>query len=287
MMSITSGLFSMLGWGIGDFLAAKASRKIGFILTFFIAQIFGFLIILIYFFVNFQTLNIANIPKFFIILSIIGLLSTIATLAYYKGLKEGQVSLVSPIGASWAIITVILSMIFLKEILQKNQIIAILLVILGIILVSINIRELLKIKKINLFIGVKEGLIAMFGWGICFFLLTPMVKVLGWFLPTFLSKLISILFLTFYIFTSKQSLKINFPNPILIWIFLIGLLDVVAFFAYSFGVIREYASIIAPIAASYPLVTVLLARIFLKEKFVLNQIIGIISIIFGLILISI
>ena len=47
---ILAGLLSMLGWGVADFLAAKSSRKIGFILTLFFIQIIGFSLASIYFF---------------------------------------------------------------------------------------------------------------------------------------------------------------------------------------------------------------------------------------------
>jgi len=147
--------------------------------------------------------------------------------------------------------------------------------------------DFLKIKKLNIASGTKEGLIAMFGWGISLFLLVPASKALGWFLPIVILRLFSVLFLASYIIFRKQSFRKNLQPSIFILLFPAGLLDMVAFFAYSFGVEREYASIVAPIGASFPLVTIVLARIFLKEKLVLYQIIGIFSIITGLILISI
>lgn len=286
-MGILSGLLSMFGWGTSDFLAAKSSRRIGYLLTYFWTQLVAFLIALIYFWIKLPTLNINNIPQYLIFLLPAGFLFLVGTLAFYKGLTEGQVSLVSPIGASWAMITVVLSVVFFKEVLQTNQIVAIILIISGIILVSVNLKELLKIKRLTLLGGIKEGLIAMLAWGISLFLIVPASKSLGWFLPVFVSKLFGLLFLVIYTMFSKKSLKIDLQIPLLILLFLIGFLDIIAFFAYSFGVEREYASIVAPVAASFPLVTIILARIFLKEKIVFNQALGIAGVIAGLILISI
>jgi len=286
-MGILSGLLSMFGWGTSDFLAAKSSRRIGYLLTYFWTQLVAFLIALIYFWIKLPTLNINNIPQYLIFLLPAGFLFLVGTLAFYKGLTEGQVSLVSPIGASWAMITVVLSVVFFKEVLQTNQIIAIILIISGIILVSVNLKELLKIKRLTLLGGIKEGLIAMLAWGISLFLMVPVSKALGWFLPVFALKLFGLLFLVIYTMFSKKSLKIDLQIPLLILLFLIGFLDIIAFFAYSFGVEREYASIVAPVAASFPLVTIILARIFLKEKIVFNQALGIAGVIAGLILISI
>jgi len=277
----------MFGWGTSDFLAAKSSRRIGYLLTYFWTQLVAFLIALIYFWIKLPTLNINNIPQYLIFLLPAGFLFLVGTLAFYKGLTEGQVSLVSPIGASWAMITVVLSVVFFKEVLQTNQIVAIILIISGIILVSVNLKELLKIKRLTLLGGIKEGLIAMLAWGISLFLMVPVSKALGWFLPVFALKLFGLLFLVIYTMFSKKSLKIDLQIPLLILLFLIGFLDIIAFFAYSFGVEREYASIVAPVAASFPLVTIILARIFLKEKIVFNQALGIAGVIAGLILISI
>lgn len=287
MIGIISGLLSMLGWGISDFFAAKCSRKIGAILTLFWAQIFGFFIVLIYFFSKFPSFEINNIPKFLPIVLFAGFLFTVATVAFFEGFIKGKVSLVSAMGSSYVWIIVLLSIIFFNEILKTNQIIGITLIILGIPLLSINLSEFLENKIFNVFTGTKEGLIAMFGWGLALFLIIPASRNLGWFLPVFIVRLSMILFLAIYIIFSKRSFKINFQPPTLAILLLIGLLDMVAFFAYSFGVEKEYASIVAPIAASFPLVTIILARVFLKERLALNQVLGIASVIIGLISISI
>lgn len=277
----------MFGWGTSDFLAAKSSRQIGYVLTYFWTQLVAFLITLVYFFVKFPTLNVNNIPQFLIFLIPAGFLYLVGTLAFYRGLIKGQVSLVSPIGASWSMIIVILSVIFFKEVLATNQIIAIVLITLGIIFVSINLKELSQIKKLTLLIGTKEGLVAMLAWGLSLFLIIPASKALGWFLPVFTFKFSGLFFFTLFVLFSRHSLRINFQLSLLTLLFLVGFSDVIAFFGYSFGVGGEYASIVAPVAASFPLVTIVLARIFLKEKLVLNQLFGVAGIIAGLILISI
>ena len=286
-MGITSGLISMFGWGTSDFLAAKSSRKIGFVLTFFWAQSISFLIALLYFIFNFRTFDFHIIPKFIFIIIISGSLGTISALAFYKSLSIGKVSLVSPITASWAMITVLLSVFFLGELLKTNQILAIILIITGIILISSDLKEFFQKNKLIFLIGAKEAIIAMFGFGVALFLLAIAVKSLGWFLPGFLSRLFILIFLILYFIFKKQSLETEFKPINWILIVVIGFLDIIAFFAYSIGVSTEYASIIAPVAASSPLITTILAQVFLKEKIALSQIFGIIITISGLILISI
>jgi drug/metabolite transporter (DMT)-like permease len=285
-MGILPGLIAMFGWGVVDFLSVKSSRKIGSILTFFWMQIVGFLIALIYLIFNFQKLYVIDISKLVLIIIISAFLFTIGTFTFYKGLIIGQASLVTPIMGSWAMITAILSIIFLNEILKTNQILAIIFIICGIILVSTNIKEALK-NKLSFFIGAKEGIISMFSYGVAAFLLAFAVKSLGWFLPGIICRLFILIFIILYAFINKQSLRARFQPSVWNLILPIAFLDIIAFFAYSIGVSSECASIVAPIAASSPLVTIILARIFLKEKLVSNQIVGIFLALLGLVLISI
>jgi len=284
-MGIIAGFLAMLGWGTGDFLGAILSRRIGHLLTVFWMQITGFLFAVIYFGTNLKFFNFSDAIKFLPVIAICGFLEVIAYLAFYKGFEEGQVSLVSPIGSSWPVLTIIFGLVFLKETLLTNQIIAIVLIFFGLILISINIKEIRQ-RKWVISKGVKEGIIAMVGWGILFFLLTGPSRALGWFLPVLIFRFFTILFLLPFIFRNKNSNEI-FPRFYLAPLIIIGLLDVGAFFAYTFGIRGEQVSIVAPIIAAFPLVTVALAKIFLKEKLLLNHILGIISTIVGLILISI
>ncbi|MFA4998542.1 MAG: DMT family transporter [Candidatus Paceibacterota bacterium] len=285
-MGIIAGLFSVLGWGIADFLGAISSRKSGHLLTLFWMQFVGFLIALVYFFAKFKNLSLNDVFNFIPILVVCGILEAVAYLAFYKGFVEGQVSLVSPIGSSWPVLTLILSLIFLEESLSINRLLAIVLIFLGIIMISINLKVFQK-NKLNNLKGVKEGIIAMLGWGVMFFLLTGPSRALGWFLPVFVFRLFAVLFLFFLIIINKQSFRVEFKPASFAILLLIGLLDVGAFFTYTFGIQTEMVSVIAAVVATFPLVTIILARIFLKEKIVLNQIFGIISIIAGLVLISI
>ena len=178
-MGIITGFFTMFFWGIAIFLAALASRKIGNILTLFWMQLFGFLVGTTYFLFNYNSLSLSSIVHFVPVLCFIAVFQVMAYLAFYKGLDKGQVSLVSPLGASWSLITVILSVIFYREALKTNQLFAIFLITIGIVIIAVNLKDLIKNKSLQLLIGVKEGIISMFGWGISLFLLISVSKELG------------------------------------------------------------------------------------------------------------
>lgn len=286
-MEILPGLAAMLFWGVAIFLAATVSRKIGNVLTLFWMQIFGLLVGAIYFTFNLKSFDLTRLPQFLPVLAIIAILQIIAYLSFYKGTEKGQVSLVGPLGASWGLIVAILGVIFYREQLSSTQAVAILLIIIGIILISIDIPAIIKSKKIELFSGIKEGIIAMLGWGISLFLLVSPTQNLNWFLPAFIFRAILIAFLGGYIVTRTSSFTPKSKKLPIGTLAVIGLFDMGAFMGLSFGVSTTKSSLIAPIASAYAVITVLLAKVFLKERTNQSQTLGIIAVIGGIILISI
>ena len=81
--------------------------------------------------------------------------------------------------------------------------------------------------------------------------------------------------------------KISFPKNVALFVILIGILESVGFMAFGAGISLEYTSIIAPITSVTPAITIILARVFLKEILELNQKIGVIAVLIGLVLLSI
>jgi len=67
----------------------------------------------------------------------------------------------------------------------------------------------------------------------------------------------------------------------------IGVLNVIAFLSYDLGVTYGYTAMVAPVSAASPIITVSLALIFLKEKLALDQKIGILLVLVGIILLAV
>ncbi len=285
-MTILPGILSMLFWGIAIYLAATVSRKIGNVLTLFWMQLFGLAVGMMYFLWNIPSFHYAQIPTFLPILFLIALFQIIAYLSFYRGMEKGLVSLVSPLGSTWSLITAVLGVLIYHEVLKSHQVIAISSIIIGILIISVNLGSIVKTKKVELLNGVQEGMLAMLGWGVAWFLTVIPTRNLDWFLPAFLFRIMLIIMLAIYIAFQKRPLipqKIRFPIvPLLV----IGLFDMLAFMSLSIGISQTNSSIIAPIASANTIVVIGLAVIFLKEKLRLNQIIGTIGILIGIILIS-
>jgi uncharacterized membrane protein len=282
-LGILFGIIAMLGWGVADFFVAKAVRKTNVLKAFVWNQIVGltliFLVFLFYF--KFPVISFSTV----IIILIAGFLGVISNFAFYKGLQVGNVSIISPISASAAAITVILSLIFLNEALSTLQVIGVILAILGAALTSFKFHDLIRLRLKNIATGVEYAIVAMLGWGVLFVLVDVLVSKLGWFLPILFIKTIIVFMLLTYSTTTKKN--ISFPKNAALFVILIGVLESAAFLAMGAGVSSEYTAIVAPVAFAFPAVTIILARIFFKEILEINQKIGIVSVLAGLVLLSI
>ncbi len=280
---IIFGIIAMLSWGTCDFFIVKAVRKSNVLKTVIWSQTIGLILYYIIFSLFFK-LPILSPATITIILTT-GLLSVIGFLSFCKGLQVGTVSIISPVSACWAVITVILSLVFLNETLTSIQSAGVILAISGTVLTSFKLHDLLKLKLKNHATGIEYAIISVFATGIYFVFISILVNELSWFLPIFFMKNAALFYLLTYSATAKKN--ISLPKDITSSIILIGTLEAIGFLAYGIGVNSEYTSIVAPISATFPMVTIILAKIFFKETLELNQKIGIISILCGLVLLSI
>ena len=111
MPAIFFALVAFFGWGTGDIFGTVATRKIGPYSTTFwyiLLQVPIFAVLIPFFYGNLQNLTI----EILILNTTLGLIGTIGLVAFYEGLKVGNAALVGTIAASFAALTVLLSIIF-------------------------------------------------------------------------------------------------------------------------------------------------------------------------------
>lgn len=287
LTSVMFGAFSLFGWGVCDFLAALSSRKIGNVRSLFWMTGGGLLLML--FFLPLSHLSIPSPTRLsWVMLITAGFMQATGGLAFYKALTVGKVSLASPVSASWSMWTVVLSVVFLGETLTRLQPYGIILVILGTILVSTNIGELLKESK---FIfsdpGVKFAVAASVLWGTSFVIYSPVVRTYGWLIPSILLRSLILISVVLWSIFMKTKLSFKPEKKDMMLLGVMSIVDVVAYFGYSLGLEKGLTAIVSPVAAAFPLITILLARIILKEKPVANQFVGVVGIILGIILLAV
>lgn len=286
-LGVIFGILAMLGWGTADFFVANAVRReCSIFKTFLWSQITSVTLFSLIFLVFFG--DLPDLSQFLVgLILIAGFLGTFSYVAYYKGLRIGKVSIISPIGACWGAIVAVLGVFFLNETLTVAQGTGVALAILGVILASFKLHDLLGLTLRNLMQGVEFAAIAALAWGTQFTLIGVLVEELGWFVPIFFIKATAVLYLLVYAGARRRGREeFSFPRNITLFVVLIGVFETISFLAYGFGVSSEHSAIVAPIGASFPIITIIWARLFFKETLEINQKIGVFSVILGLVLLA-
>jgi len=214
--------------------------------------------------------------------------------SYYHAMKAVKISIVSPIVNTSCLVTVLLSIFILREHPSAMNIVAIALIILSLIMLSINKTpeddiEKIKIKpKWSIYIF---GLVFAFGYfildGVASFLDAWTLE--GWLHPD--DILISHSIISFavaigcyiYLKLKDKSYKIQLDKPKLMG----SALETAGEFTYIYALATGFASIVSPFVASYSVVTIILSRIFLKEKLKARQYIWAAAALVGVIMLSI
>ncbi len=279
---VLSGLVAMLGWGIGDVFLKKPSEKFHGVNVLFythlIMLLFSVPVFIIFLSNNQFSLSLTDA----LLILILAGVDLFAFLNYFHGLKVGELSVMAPISALYSIVTVILSVIFLNEVLTRLNIVAIGIAIIGIILTSTDLKN---IHKIHTSKGIWNAVLSMFGWGVYMFMAGILEERIGWQMTFFLTTAALVIALASYKTVSRVKEKKTI-NQYWKSFAIAGFLYTIAWLFVNIGISVSLVSIVSVISSMAPAVTVVLAVLFLNEKLVLNQVIGIITILVGLFLIS-
>ena len=216
----------------------------------------------------------------------------------YRGLKYIQLSISSPIQNSSGVITALLFVLFFKEVYGIPFYVAVVLIFIGIIVLSID--EIKESKGKREEFKKKNGLKKLFILGIMFPLVYSLFDGVGTFLDgIYLDKMEIIsadsalivyeyTFLIYSIFTyfylKKKNPKEKIFNE---WnLIAAAMCEMVGQVFYVFSM-AENATIAAPIIGSYCVLTMLLSRIFLKEKLSKTEYTGIFLVLAGVIILAV
>jgi len=274
--SVLFGIGAMLLWGGGDFLAGVASRGLGEKSAFFWIQTLMWLLILPVALFQGDSLGSALTsftPADILSLTAIGFLQIAGYILFFRGMRIGPIGLVSALTSAWAALPVIISILFFQE---KVNVLHGLLVI----LIFVGIFLAVGSWPAQWGQGVKEALLTLIIFGIVMTAIVPYAKRWGWFPPVFFLRC-SMMFWSLCLLWKDRG---AFPKlRLLPTVLMSAFFDFAAFLFYSGGMALNHVSVTAPISAAYPAVALLLAVIFLKEKLTLMRLVGVISIVLGVV----
>ncbi len=130
-------ILSLIGWGVGSFIAKLATNRIGEKTVFW--DLAGYVpMVIIYCLFIFRSKELFSADKNGIILGLIaGLLGSIGVISFYILLTRKDASSAVPMTALYPMLTAILAIIFLKESLTLVKAVGIVLSVVALVLLSL------------------------------------------------------------------------------------------------------------------------------------------------------
>jgi drug/metabolite transporter (DMT)-like permease len=284
MIGVLLSLVPLIGWGTGDYIAAKSTKQVsGFSIGFFFS-IVGWLFV--------TPVSLAyGLPSLGAREFLLFLLSTICINAGFllmlRGFKNGPTGLVAPIANAYAVITALSGWLLFNNSLGLKDLLGICIVVLGIATVSY-----LKPKKgefKNRYDAILSAVLALIIFGLGFTLFGEAAKG-KWHDNSLVFQSLNLMmsFIIFMIFQKKNKLR-DFKRAAKYKLnYLGGICGSVGAMAL-FGALNSFDSVAIPaaIAAAAPLVTALLAYLLDKEHLTMLQRFATVIIVSGIILLNI
>ena len=275
LIAILAGLGAMLGWGVSDFFAKKAVDKVSDVVFLFWLQLVGFILLATYvpFSGGWQPALLEKTPQIFVYAGI----NLLASYLFYRALERGKVSIISPINASYAIFAIPVSILFFKEQVSSSVLFLLAAVTLGVIFTSLDIKGIIQdgFDRKDLSKGVPSVLLNVLLLAIWIPFWDQFISNNNWVMSLFLFKIALMIILTVFIFIKKVDLRIK-DSKIIKWIVFSGILYFIGYMSFDWGLsATPHTSMITALSATFPAPTLLLSRVFLKEKLEYSQWFGV------------
>ncbi len=267
-MALTFGLLAALLWGLSDFLISVSGRSFGVHRAMLYAQSIG--VVLVGGWLVLAGFGVpAGAPATSWIAAVgAAPIGVAATLALYHGLKVGQVSVVAPIAAS-------------GERLQGSVLLGIVLVIVGVLMVSLKIRDREAKSASN---GAAWGVFCAIAYGLQVWLQGRFaVPDLGSVWPVWIYYLISASMLGVGALVRRRAMTL--PMNGVATVAMTGGVAVCGFLALSAGLGTGELALVGVLTSLQSVVTVCLAGIFHRERLAPRQWAGLAVSIAGLVVI--
>jgi len=281
------GLLAAIGWGTTDFLAAVSGRRLGSLPALAVSQLVGIVLATALFLVNGQGVASLHGLVWFLIAN--GVIAMVAYSLHYRALELGPVAVVSPVGAGYAVVGFGLAVLLLPD--ETPDPVAILggiVTIVGVFLVSANLPALragLHERPPGLWWAVGSAV----GFGVAGFILGVIAKDSNdWIATLFTTRVVLVLaYIPLLVARRRTFHKVAGATAIAyVAAAAAGAFDLMGVASYSAGATRGFLSVVLAASAVFPAIAVALSVVFLKERLVVNQYVGIAVVIGGLLLLA-
>ena len=260
-LSVLFGLASMLAYSFANVISQPLARKSGSAQVLYLRGLVISLILAVICIPQYHRFHDVSHVLFALALGIGGY---IPVLAFTQGLRVSRVGIVAPIGATSALLTVVLAFFILDSPLNALQWTAIAMVVAANVAISVNPKDLRKSNVMQLESGILFALIAAAGWGLFYFFLIYPTRALGPWVSAFLVELGVTIAAGLHILLGRQDVRHR--DALSLGMSGTGICIVIGTVAYTVGVFSYDIGIVAVLSNSTALASALLAAYFFKEK---------------------
>ncbi len=267
-VAILLGLGAAIAYGFADFLGAAGSKKLGPITAACCVQVLGLAGFGVWYILAVHT--VPQLPGMVAMAAIGGsALVGLGLVFLYKAFAIGPVSLASPLGSAYPLVTVSIGLAFFHASLSERQLAGIIMVVCG-VMTATGLFSAWKPGR-HIGRGPLFALLASLAWGVGYPFIDYAVAHAGW-RPVLLVELIvlsltSLAALWLNRHTEQANLKqmvVSLRNP---YILGAGLVQLTATLLLNVGFMHDRAagSLVVALSATYPIVTICLALKHFKE----------------------
>jgi drug/metabolite transporter (DMT)-like permease len=281
IVSVGYAVVSMIGWGCGDFLIKRSIGSIGYYRLLLYVQLVAlgpiFLLAAV------CTPPIPSSPRTIGLIFATGICGFSAMLFFFKALAVGKASIIAPVSSTSAVVAIALSFVILGERLSLSQASSIILVLVGIFALSMRTSSSGHSNA-----GIPYVLASVVCAGFDAVLIKLVSIDIGEIGTLFFTRVIvTLLLLLIFPFVKNLWMGDLHERVSLKSILAVGLASFAGILGFILGIGAGIVSIVAPISSASPVITVILAQLFLNEKMVQTHKIAVLLIIVGIILLSI
>jgi uncharacterized membrane protein len=281
------GLAAALGWGLADYAGAIGGRRIGSLPTVVVGQVFSAAFMVVLVIVTGQ--DVSRVTSFVGLVAANGIFTATAYATHYRALELGPVAVVSPIGASYAVVGIALAMAIRDEQPGAVALLGAVVTVAGVALVSTDLRALQAGMRGHA-PGAPWAIVSAVGFGVAAFLLGAAAKELGWVLGLAASRIAQVTcYLPLVLIRRDAFARLPRLPGVAAGVAIAlgaGAADLLGVTSYSAGAEAGLLSIVLAASAIFPAVAVGLSIAFLNERLVANQWVGVVLVLAGLLLLA-
>jgi drug/metabolite transporter (DMT)-like permease len=277
LIAVALGLGAALSWGVADFLGGLKSRRLDLLAVLLLSQAAGLALITAIVAARGEGPPAGEYLGFAVLS---GLAGACGLAAFYRGLAVGAMAIVTPISATAAAIPVTVGLAT-GDRPSSLQAAGMAVAVVGVVLASRERGD--AAVRARVAAGAGLALVAAAGFG-CFFLAIDRASDGDVFWAILGNRLTSVTVLAVAALALRPRLAVGGGHGAAL--LAVGLLDITANSLFALAATEGLVSLVSVLASLYPVVVVMLARLFLGERVHALQQAGAAGALAGVLLIS-